>query len=101
SFERHKIDWKEINQKFRPMVNADTSEDQLFEIFEKMLEPLHDRHVLVQKFPPNTSLKKAWLKTAVKSFQGRRSDPALSDQDLEKSKKIIPKYLNGPMQEFC
>ncbi len=39
------IDWDAVRDRYRPQVNADTSDDRLFAIFREMLTPLHDAHV--------------------------------------------------------
>lgn len=45
SFEEKNIDWQAIYDQYRPQVNATTSEQELYEIFESMLKPLNDGHV--------------------------------------------------------
>jgi carboxyl-terminal processing protease len=44
-FELRKVDWKVQYDVYRPMVTADTSDEELFDIFCLMLSPLHDGHV--------------------------------------------------------
>ena len=44
-FELRGVDWNAQRKKFRPMVTADTTDDELFDIFCKMLKPLNDGHV--------------------------------------------------------
>ena len=44
-FELRGVDWEAQRRKYRPLVNADTSDEQLFELFCKMLKPLNDGHV--------------------------------------------------------
>jgi carboxyl-terminal processing protease len=44
-FELRKVDWKMQYDTFRPKVTRNTSDDQLFEIFCQMLDPLDDGHV--------------------------------------------------------
>jgi Peptidase family S41/Tricorn protease C1 domain len=44
-FELRKVDWKKQYDIYRPKVTAKTSDDELFEIFCQMLQPLHDGHV--------------------------------------------------------
>lgn len=52
SFQRHYaffplygVDWQQSYDTYRPQVNANTSEEQLFKIFHAMLEPLKDGHI--------------------------------------------------------
>src|SRR6185369_8149688 len=65
-FQAHGVDWVAMRQKFRPMVTAKTTPDELFSLFSRMLEPLHDSHVVLDVFPANTPRGKDWLKTPVK-----------------------------------
>jgi carboxyl-terminal processing protease len=44
-FELRKVDWKKQHATFRPKVTRETSDDELFDIFCQMLDPLHDGHV--------------------------------------------------------
>ena len=46
-FELRKVDWKKQYQIYRPKVTAKTSDDDLFDIFCRMLDPLDDGHVEV------------------------------------------------------
>ncbi|WP_217549163.1 S41 family peptidase [Streptomyces sp. GbtcB6] len=41
------IDWHAVRDHYRPLVRKDTTRDQLFDIFSRMITPLHDAHVLV------------------------------------------------------
>ncbi|MFJ3774497.1 S41 family peptidase [Streptomyces sp. NPDC090075] len=42
------IDWHAVRDRYRPLVHQDTTRDRLFDIFSRMITPLHDAHVLVQ-----------------------------------------------------
>lgn len=44
-FEERNVDWEVEYQRFRPMVNSGTSEDELFNVISLMLETLDDGHV--------------------------------------------------------
>jgi hypothetical protein len=44
-FKLRKIDWHKTYRQFRSTVNANTSDDQLFDIFSKMLAPFQDNHI--------------------------------------------------------
>ena len=46
-FQAHGVDWEAMRQKFRPLVTAKTTPDELFSLFSQMLEPLHDSHVVL------------------------------------------------------
>jgi carboxyl-terminal processing protease len=44
-FKLRKVDWKRQYDTYRPKVARDTSDDELFEVFCQMLDPLNDGHV--------------------------------------------------------
>ncbi|MDB4988912.1 MAG: hypothetical protein JWN04_4090, partial [Myxococcaceae bacterium] len=44
-FRLHGVDWRAAQARYRPMVTAATTEDELFRIMSEMLEPLRDYHV--------------------------------------------------------
>jgi carboxyl-terminal processing protease len=44
-FELRHVDWKEQYEIYRPEVTSGTSDDELFDIFCRMLDPLNDGHV--------------------------------------------------------
>ena len=44
-FELRNVDWKKQYDTYRPKVTKDTSDDELFDIFCQMLDPLDDGHV--------------------------------------------------------
>ncbi|MEU9412783.1 S41 family peptidase [Streptomyces sp. NPDC048281] len=41
------IDWHAVRDRYRPLVHQDTTRARLFDIFSRMITPLHDAHVLV------------------------------------------------------
>ena len=44
-FELRNVDWKKQYVTYRPKVTGETSDNELFDIFCQMLEPLDDGHV--------------------------------------------------------
>jgi hypothetical protein len=44
-FELRNVDWKKQHDTYRPKITKKTSDDELFDIFCKMLDPLDDGHV--------------------------------------------------------
>ena len=44
-FQLRGVDWQQQRDKYRPMVTAEKSDDQLFDILCQMLDPLDDGHV--------------------------------------------------------
>ncbi|MFF8865397.1 S41 family peptidase [Streptomyces sp. NPDC015139] len=47
-FARKGVDWHAVRDRYRPRVHRDTTGDQLFEIFSRMLRPLYDAHVALR-----------------------------------------------------
>jgi len=45
---RKNIDWNAVRAHYRPMVNADTTPDELYQIFVDMIKPLGDSHAYIQ-----------------------------------------------------
>lgn len=43
------VDWQAVYNSNRPLVNASTTDDELFEIFKNMLRPLLDGHISLKK----------------------------------------------------
>ncbi len=48
NFDLKKVDWKEIYNKYRPLVNENTTNEQLFDICCSMLQELNDGHVTIK-----------------------------------------------------
>lgn len=44
-FDRKKVDWSEVRQRYQPQIEPGMSERQLFEVLSRMLLELRDRHV--------------------------------------------------------
>ena len=63
---RKNIDWNAVRDRYRPMVNADTTPDELYRIMVDMIKPLGDSHASIQG--PDG-----------KSFAGKR--PGTRDED--------------------
>ena len=47
-FDVHDVDWRDTYDRFRPRVNEETTEDELFAILVEMVEPLEDAHVGIE-----------------------------------------------------
>ncbi len=74
-FELKNVDWNDMYQKYRPMINYNTTNDNLFSVCCSMISELNDRHVslsdkknkkkcnagvpirLLEEFPNNNALK--------------------------------------------
>lgn len=76
-FEVKGLDWRSVYNKYRPLVNPATTDDELFDVFTKVLGELHDGHV--------------WLLTPGPDF--RRFDSGknytMDDFSLEVTKKYL------------
>lgn len=46
-FRAKKIDWVAVRDRYRPRITAKTSDDELFAVLRKMIEPLHDAHTRI------------------------------------------------------
>jgi C-terminal processing protease CtpA/Prc len=92
-----------VDRKFRPLVHPNTSTDELFAIFQQMLEPLRDSHVVLDVFPPGTPRGKDWLKTPLKEVWLHKPDhEPFEDADFDRANEIIePRYLKEKAQTFC
>ena len=44
-FELRKVDWNEQYETYRPQVTSETSDEELFDVLRRMLDPLDDGHV--------------------------------------------------------
>ncbi|MFG2128268.1 S41 family peptidase [Streptomyces sp. NPDC048751] len=69
------VDWHAVRDRYRPQVHADTSRDELFALFSRMVKPLYDAHVVVQdgdRFEgdvrPGTTAPSEELDAKVKQF---------------------------------
>jgi len=90
-FALHKVDWRAVDKKMRPMVNSETKPAELFELFRQMIEPLHDAHTGV--FAPESK----------SDFDGWRNDPNHLDDDAWKKAATIieTRYVHGGLQSYC
>ncbi|MFJ9632112.1 S41 family peptidase [Streptomyces sp. NPDC101175] len=69
------IDWHAVRDEYRPQVRKDTTRAELFDIFSRMVRPLHDAHVAVQdgdhvfaEGRPGTEVPDEELDAKVKKF---------------------------------
>jgi carboxyl-terminal processing protease len=53
-FEAKGIDWNEMHTRFRPRVNEQTTDEQLYHVFTEMIAELNDNHVTL--YPTNGDL---------------------------------------------
>ena len=48
------MNWQEINNHYINLVNANTTQDELWVIFSSMLDSLNDKHVFISSFSSNS-----------------------------------------------
>lgn len=74
------VDWEAVRDRYRPTVDADTTDGELFAVFRKMLEPLDDMHVSLSdgadrffgEARPGTTVPSEELDAKVKKFVEER-----------------------------
>src|SRR6478609_6584247 len=47
-FELRNVDWNKQYDTYRPQITSETSDEELFDVLRRMLEPLDDGHVELQ-----------------------------------------------------
>lgn len=69
------VNWQAARDRYRPLIHPGTTRAQLFDIFGRMVRPLHDAHVVVQDGDryygvgrPGTEIPSEELDTKVKRF---------------------------------
>ena len=69
------IDWHAVHDRYRPLIHKDTPRSELFDVFSRMVAPLHDAHVAVQdgdrvfaQGRPGTEAPSEQLDARVKKF---------------------------------
>ncbi len=90
-FDLHKTDWKSVDRKFRPEVSSSTKPEELFEILQRMVEPLQDAHIRII------------ARDIKQDYEGRSSGTGqLSDADWNRAHDVIEKYyVRGGLQSYC
>ncbi|MCB9224974.1 MAG: S41 family peptidase [Crocinitomicaceae bacterium] len=86
-FQERNVNWQAQYDTYRPMVNANTTDDELFEIFKNMLSPLNDAHVKLIR--PNDTLFTPNI------YYRYRLEDDLFDIELIKSKYLNNVEKNG------
>ncbi|MGW4911206.1 S41 family peptidase [Streptomyces sp. NPDC004270] len=73
------IDWTAVRDRYRPLVHPDTTRSELFDLFRRMITPLHDAHVAIQDGDevygvgrPGTVVPTPELDARVKAFVRKR-----------------------------
>lgn len=87
NFEERGVDWDAIYAQYRPQVNPNTTDDELFEIFKQMLWPTGDAHIKL--IAPNRKVF-----TPDKYYELGFEDE-LFDLDLIKSKYLQSNFIEN------
>jgi hypothetical protein len=82
-FELRNVDWKKQYDTYRPRVTSKTSDDELFDIFCQMLDPLDDGHVELNAKAKGGGKKRSF--TAEKKPRFHREFPDRQIKDLFKT----------------
>jgi hypothetical protein len=87
----HGVDWAKVRDARRPKITADTRPEQLFAVFQEMIEPLQDAHTFLSAEPIK------------KRFGGRRAGTdRLSPETRQRVLEIIENnYLRGKLKSWC
>ncbi|AXK37046.1 protease [Streptomyces armeniacus] len=95
------VDWQAARDRYRPAVDAGTTDDELFAVFRKMLEPLNDAHVSLTdgadrffgETRPGTTMPSEALDTKVKKYVKERD---LDGAELEEHANGRISYADLP-----
>jgi Peptidase family S41/Tricorn protease C1 domain len=85
------VDWAAVTETYRTKVSMQTTPEQLFEVFKSMIEPLHDKHTVIDA--PDIK----------RSFNGQRPGTLSLTSDEERRTTEIreSRYLDGKLRDFC
>jgi hypothetical protein len=89
-FALHKIDWRAVDERFRPQVTPDTKPEKLFQILSGMIEPLHDAH---------TKLTAPALRLRFEGY--RPAADRMQKKNVARINEIINKYVSGGLRGYC
>lgn len=64
------VDWREVHDRYRPMINQSMSQEELFDVCAAMLDELRDGHTNLSA-PFNTSYYRKWWSDYPQNYQGR------------------------------
>jgi len=106
SFEEKNIDWKTEYEKYRPAVDAETTDEDLFGIFEKMLIPLNDSHVGLSSKRLDRQMKgnvQSKINSELEPLPSKRrrvvamTTATLMELEFEPIKEIGPKFRGNKL----
>ncbi|KAB7833738.1 S41 family peptidase [Streptomyces mobaraensis] len=88
-FKAHGVDWKAVGDRFRPRVTAHTTDDELFDVFRRMIEPLHDGHTYLAAGKD-------------KRFGGHRADTTMpTPESMARMDKAVAEAVGVPLRTWA
>jgi peptidase S41-like protein/tricorn protease-like protein len=88
-FALRQLDWRAVDEKFRPRVTPETKPEDLFEIFGAMIAPLHDAHTFIN------------ARSIQKRFRGFRPEADHVQEHAARISEIVEtSYVRG-LRDFC
>ncbi len=110
SFEEKGIDWGEVYAEFKPMVNPNTTDTELFGVLSKMLEPLGDAHVNLIAKNIDTAFsadRYSRIKEVIRPLPGRKrpyivamNNQTLYEYGFEPMKRLGPTYREDTLFSY-
>ena len=91
-FEERGVNWYQQYTTYRPLVNATTTDDELFNIFSQMLAPLEDGHVTL--IAPG---KEMWISNTIRR---EKVDDELFNMELIRNNYLETGYKAGEENSF-
>ena len=87
-FKLRNVDWKKQYETYRPKVTSETSDDALFDVFCKMLDPLDDGHVELR-----AKARGNWKKRYFTAEKSTRFSKEFTNRQIKKLFKTTNKTL--------
>lgn len=106
-FELRKVDWKKQYDTYRPKVTSETSDDELFEILCRMLDPLNDGHVELEAKARGDRKKRHFTPEKKPRFWQEFSKPEIKQLFKTTGKTLVangfrqPKETKAWMLHYC
>ncbi len=88
AFEERNIDWNNVYNQYRPRVNAETSEIELYNVLSEMIKPINDGHVALMAMPHGS--------IDANNYFREKTDDALFSLELVRSNYLHPDYKMLP-----
>jgi carboxyl-terminal processing protease len=107
-FKLRNVDWKKQYDTYRPKVTSETSDDELFDILCRMLDPLDDGHVELEAKAIGDGKKRYFNPEPTPRFKQEFSDPRQIEQLFETAGKTLvangfgqPEETEAWMLHYC